>query len=186
MLQCFLLSPLGWWHLFMQHFAQGSSAELRAPIYWKPPPKPAANALSVVTAAQEKHLCCDISCRKHHWLDDLSSELLLFSLPHLFLWGSRTRWLSCTVLLSRAWLLHRAGANTALLLCPLPARRDGNEKMAVIVKHVTGGMLIQILINFVAFLCITSIYRKVTTAFQLGTQMFFDHSKEKKSLFTRD
>lgn len=145
MLQCFLLSPLGWLHLFIQWFAQGSSAELQAPIYRKPPPKPAANALSI--HSPWKMFMLWQLLHKRHWIDHLSSELLPFALPHLFFQGSSVYLLIHTGLTLNGNHLPvaRLGCFTMLLLTehflpsPLPTRSNGNEKMAVIVTHMADG-----------------------------------------------
>lgn len=152
MLQPFLLSPLGWLHLFIQQFAQGSSAELQAPIYRKSPPKLAAN-LSLVTTVREKHFCCDISCTKHHRIDHLCSELLPFFLcPICSSRAARcTGWSLPGLTLNGDHLpVTRLGCFTALLLTecfllsPLPTRSNRNEKMAAIVTHMAGGKWIRI------------------------------------------
>lgn len=141
MRQCFLLSPLGCSQLFIQQFAQGSSDELQAPGYGKPPSKTAADTLSM-SAVHEKCLCCDSSCTKHHRTDHLSSELLPGSLPHLVFQGC-----SAQVSLWMGWdglFVARLGYLTALLLTehfllsPSPAGSNRNQKMVEAVTRTAG------------------------------------------------
>lgn len=166
MRQCFLLSPLGGLQLFSQQFAQGGSDELRAPGYGKPPPKTAADALSM-SAVHKKCLCCDSSCTKHHQTDDLSSELLAGSLPHLVSRAALHRSHSgrdcvpvarlgylTVLLLTERFLLSPSpagatGARRWLRLWPARQERDANLDLN----------------QLCCFICITSIHRKVAMLF---------------------
>lgn len=117
----------------------------RAPVREEPPPRLAADALSVVTAAREQHSCCGIPCTGQLSADHLSSEPLPFSVAIVL--PGQLRQGPADPLSGDHFPGAGLGCFTALtehsLLFPFPTSSDGKE-MSVIVMPTAGGKLLLI------------------------------------------